>query len=214
MRVLLVDDHPLFRQGLRALLEANSAVEVVGEAGDGAEAVSLTRERSPDVVIMDISMPGHDGLDATRRIKEYFPEVKVIILSMHADNIYVDQALKSGALGYVHKDAVYDELFFAIDAVQKDKPYLSPTVLQPIVNGYMQLTPATHAMAVYNKLTAREKEVFKLIVKGRSRKVLAETLRISPKTVDRHRCNLMEKLNLRKEAEILQFAKLIGLTEI
>jgi DNA-binding NarL/FixJ family response regulator len=213
VRVLLVDDHPLFRQGLRALLEANSAVEVVGEAGDGAEAVALTGERSPDVVIMDISMPGHDGLDATRRIKEYFPEVKVIILSMHADNIYVDQALKSGALGYVHKDAVYDELFFAIDAVQKDKPYLSPTVLQPIVNGYMQSTPTTHAMTVYNKLTAREKEVFKLMVKGRSRKVLAETLNISPKTVDRHRCNLMEKLNLRKEAEILQFAKLIGLME-
>jgi DNA-binding NarL/FixJ family response regulator len=214
VRVLLVDDHPLFRQGLRALLEANSAVEVVGEAGDGAEAVALTGERSPDVVIMDISMPGHDGLDATRQIKEYFAEVKVIILSMHADHIYVDQALKSGALGYVHKDAVYDELFFAIDAVLKDKPYLSPTVLQPIVNGYMQLTPATHAMVVYNKLTAREKEVFKLMVKGRSRKVLAETLSISPKTVDRHRCNLMEKLNLRKEAEILQFAKLIGLSEI
>ncbi len=135
MRVLLVDDHPLFRKGLRALLEANSAVEVVGEAGDGAEAVALTREMTPDVVIMDITMPGHDGLEATRRIKEYFPEVKVIILSMHADHIYVDQALKSGALGYVHKDAVYDELFYAIDAVKKGKLYLSPTVLQPIVNG-------------------------------------------------------------------------------
>jgi DNA-binding NarL/FixJ family response regulator len=113
VRVLLVDDHPLFRQGLRALLEANSAVEVVGEASDGSEAVALTK-RSPDVVIMDISMPGYCGLEATRQIKEYFPEVKVLILSMHADSIYVDQALKSGASGYVHKDAAFDELLLAL----------------------------------------------------------------------------------------------------
>ena len=213
MRVLLVDDHPLFRQGLQALLETNDTVEVVGEAGDGFEAVALIRKMTPDVVIMDINMPGHDGLEATRQIKEYCPEAKVIILSRYADHIYVDQALKSGALGYVHKDAVYDELLFAINAVKKDKPYLSPTVLQQVVNGYMKSTHSSHAMAVYNKLTAREKEVFKLIVKGCSRKVIAETLSISPKTVDKHRGNLMEKLKLRKKAEILQFAKLIGLME-
>ena len=213
MRVLLVDDHPLFRQGLQALLETNDTVEVVGEAGDGFEAVVLARKMTPDVVIMDINMPGHDGLEATRQIKECFPEVKVIILSRYAEQIYVNQALKSGALGYVHKDAVYDELLFAINTVKKDKPYLSPTVLQPVVNGYMQSTPSSQTMAVYNKLTAREKEVFKLIVKGRSRKIIAETLSISPKTVDRHRSNLMEKLNVRKEAEIVQFTKLIGLME-
>ena len=213
MRVLLVDDHPLFRQGLQALLETNDTVEVVGEAGDGFEAVVLARKMTPDVVIMDINMPGHDGLEATRQIKECFPEVKVIILSRYAEQIYVNQALKSGALGYVHKDAVYDELLFAINTVKKDKPSLSPAVLQPVVNGYMQSTPSSQAMAVYNKLTAREKEVFKLIVKGRSRKIIAETLSISPKTVDRHRSNLMEKLNVRKEAEIVQFTKLIGLME-
>jgi DNA-binding NarL/FixJ family response regulator len=213
VQVLLVDDYPLFRQGLRALLEANDTVEVVGEAGDGFEAVALTRKMTPDVVIMDINMPGHDGLEATRQIKEYFPKVKVIILSRYADHIYVDQALKSGALGYVHKDTVYDELLFAIDTVKKDKSYLSPIVFQPVINGYMQSTPSTHAMAVYSKLTAREKEVFKVIVKGSSRKVIAETLSISPKTVDKHRGNLMEKLNLRKEAEIVQFARLIGLME-
>lgn len=212
MRVLLVDDHPLFRQGLRALLESNDAIEVVGEAGDGSEAVALTQKMTPDIVIMDISMTEYSGLEATKLIKEYLPEIKVIILSRHDDNIYVVEALKAGASGYLHKDTVYDELLVAMDAVIKDKPYLSPTVLRPVVNGYMQSTPTTHAMAVYNKLTAREKEVFRLMVKGRSRKVIAETLNISPKTVDRHRSNLTEKLKLRGEVEIVQFARLIGLT--
>lgn len=213
MRVLLVDDHPLFRQGLKALLESNATVKVVGEASDGAEAVALTKKVSPDVVIMDISMPGYCGLDATRQIREDYPATKVIILSGHADNIYVDQALKAGATGYVHKDAVYDELAIALDAVQKGRPYLSPTVLQPVIHGYMHTTPADGAMADYNKLTAREKEVFRLLVKGRSRNLIAETLHISPKTVDRHRSNLLGKLNLRKESEVLEFARLVGLID-
>ena len=213
MRVLLADDHPLFRQGLRSLLEAKDTVEVVGEASDGSEAVSLTQKTAPDVVIMDISMPGYCGLDATKEIRELFPDIKVIILSGHSDNIYVDQALKAGALGYVHKDAVFDELTIALDAVTKDRPYLSPTVLQPVVSTYVNASPTTGAMAVYNKLTAREKEIFALMVKGRSRKIIAETLCISPKTVDRHRSNLLEKLNLRKEEEIQEFARLVGLTD-
>ena len=213
MRVLLVDDHPLFRQGLRALLEAKDFIEVVGEANDGAEAVNLTERMAPDVVIMDISMPGYCGLDATKQIKEHYPKTKVIILSGHADNIYVDQALKAGASGYVHKDAVYDELAIALDAVSKDRPYLSPTVLQPVIKSYLHTTPAAGAMSIYNKLTSREKEVFGLIVNGRSRNVIAETLHISPKTVDRHRSNLLEKLSLRKEGEIMEFARLVGLTD-
>jgi two-component system, NarL family, response regulator NreC len=212
MRILLVDDHPLFRQGLRALLEEKDTIEVVGEANDGAEAVDLTIKLAPDVVIMDISMPGYCGLDATKQIKEHYPNTKVIILSGHSDNIYVNQALKAGASGYVHKDAVYDELAIALDAVKKDRPYLSPTVLQPLVTSYINASPAAGAMNVYNKLTAREKEVFSLIVKDRSRNAIAETLHISPKTVDRHRSNLLEKLNLRKEGEILEFARLVGLT--
>ena len=213
MRVLLADDHPLFRQGLRALLEAKDFIDVVGEANDGAEAVNLTERMAPDVVIMDISMPGYCGLDATKQIKERYPKTKVVILSGHADNIYVDQALKAGASGYVHKDAVYDELAIALDAVSKDRPYLSPTVLQPVIKSYLHTTPAAGAMSIYNKLTSREKEVFGLIVNGRSRNVIAETLHISPKTVDRHRSNLLEKLSLRKEGEIMEFARLVGLTD-
>ncbi len=213
MRVVLVDDHPLFRQGLRALLEANNSIKVVGEASDGSEAVTLTKKMAPDVVIMDITMPGYNGLDATRQIKEHFPDTKVIILSRHADSIYVDQALKAGASGYVHKDAAYDELAIALEAIKKDRPYLSPAVLQPVFNSYLQSTPAAGAMALYNKLTAREKEVFNLLAKGCSRSIMAETLNISPKTVDRHRSNLLSKLKMRKDAEILEFSRLIGLIE-
>ncbi len=214
LRVLIVDDHPLFRQGLRDLLEASDAVEIIGEAGDGSAAVELALKLVPDLVFMDIALPGgYGGLEATRRIKEALPEVKVIMLSRHAENIYVEQSIMTGALGYVHKDAVYDELLIAMEAAKKNKPYLSPTVLQPVVNGYMQSTPTTQALTLFSTLTPREKEVFKLMVKGRSRKIIAETLNISPKTVDRHRINLSEKLSLYKEIDYVKFAKQIGLVE-
>lgn len=214
LRILIVDDHPLFRQGLRDLLETNVSVDIIGEAGDGSTAVDLTLKLVPDLVFMDIALPGgYGGLEATRRIKEALPQVKVIMLSRHTENIYVEQSIKSGALGYVHKDAVYDELLIAMEAAKMDKPYLSPTVLKPVVNGYMQSTPTSQALTLFNTLTPREKEVFKLIVKGRSRKIIAESLNISPKTVDRHRINLSEKLELHKEIEFVNFAKSIGLMD-
>ena len=213
MRVMLVDDHPLFRQGLRTLLETKDSITVVGEAGDGSEAVEMAAKMTPDVIVMDINMPEHSGLEATKQIKEFYPNIKIIILSRHADNIYVDQALKFGALGYVHKDAAYDELIVALEAVYKGRHYLSPAVLQPVVNSYMHATPTTGAMALYDKLTAREKEVFKLLAKGHSRSMMADMLYISPKTVDRHRSNLLKKLNLHNEDEIVQFTKDLGQTE-
>ncbi len=213
MRVLLVDDHALFRQGLRALLEKEGSIEVVGEAGDGLEAVALSAKVAPDVVIMDISLPGVSGLEATRQIKEYIPSARVVILSGYADSIYVDQALKSGAMGYVHKDAVYDELMLALEAVKKDRPYLSSAVLQPVLAGYLQAGPSSGAMASYSKLTSREKEVFNLWARNCSRSEIGRRLCISPKTVDRHKSNIMEKLELRQEGDIRQFARLIGLLE-
>jgi two-component system, NarL family, response regulator NreC len=212
LRILIVDDHPLFRQGLRDLLGTTDAIEIIGEASDGSTAVELALKLAPDLVFMDIALPGgYGGLEATRRIKEALPEVKVIMLSRHAENIYVEQSIKIGALGYVHKDAVFDELLIAIEAAKNNKPYLSPTVLQPVVNGFMQSTPTTKALSLFSTLTPREKEVFKLLVKGRSRKIIAETLNISPKTVDRHRINLSEKLELYKEIEFVDFARMIGL---
>jgi two-component system, NarL family, response regulator NreC len=212
MRLLLVDNHPLFRQGLKVLLESEEGIEVVGEANNGEEALTLTRELNPDLIIMDISMPGYSGLEATRQIKEHYSDTKVLILSVHSDNTYVDQALKSGASGYVHKDAVYDELSFALDAVKKEMPYLSPVVLQPVIKRYINTSPASGAQAVYNKLTNREKEVLRLLIKNRSRTVIARTLNISPKTVDRHRSNLVKKLGISKESELMEFARLAGLT--
>ncbi len=212
MRLLLADNHPLFRQGLKALLETETDIEVVGEANDGGEAVTMARELNPDVIIMDISMPGYNGLEATRQIKEYFTNTKVLILSVHADNTYVDQALKAGASGYVHKDAVYDELSFALDAIKKGMPYLSPSVLQPIIKSYINASPASGALAMYDKLTDREKDVLSLMIKNRSRNVIANTLHISPKTVDRHRSNLLKKLSISKESELMEFARLAGLT--
>ncbi len=213
IKVVLVDDHPLFRQGLRSLLDTIDSIEVIGEAGDGEEALALTAELMPDLVVMDISMPGQDGLEATRQIKEFYPQVKVIMLSGHADSIFVDQALKAGAEGYVYKDAAFDEMSIAIDAVKKERPFLSPAVLRPLVNSYLLSTPAEKAINEYDKLTAREKEIFMLLIKNRSRTVIADTLNISPKTVDRHRSNLLKKLGYSKEEELKEFALLAGLLE-
>ncbi len=208
MRVLLADDHALFRQGLGALLKSNGEVEIVGEAADGIEAVSLTEKLTPDVIIMDISMPKLSGLEATSQILNRHPGIKVIILSRF-DN-YVQQVLEFGALGYVHKDTAYDELKLALEAVKEGKPYLSPNVLQPVVSNYLQSAPGNCAITAYKKLTAREQEVFHLLVENYSRKEIAESLHISPKTVDRHRENLMEKLSVSKDEDLLKLATELG----
>ncbi|NLJ56603.1 MAG: response regulator transcription factor [Firmicutes bacterium] len=210
MKVLIVDDHAIFRQGLRALLEAYKSVEVVGEAADGLEALGLVAEKEPEIVIMDISIPKLDGMEAAKQILANYPDVKVIILSRHTDTLFVDRALQIGISGYVHKDSTFDELKLALDAAERGRKYLSPIVLSPIVNSYLQVAPATGPQAAYGKLTPREKEVLHLLVKGRRRRDIANFLCISPKTVDRHRSNLMHKLNISSEVELQRFAEHIG----
>jgi DNA-binding NarL/FixJ family response regulator len=210
MRILLVDDHAIFRQGLRALLETkDSIVEIVGEAGDGLEALALIAEKAPDVVVMDIYMPKLNGLEATKQIQERFPKTKVIILSSYTDKVYVKEALKFGALGFVIKDAVFDELIVALNAVKNNKIYLSPLVLEPFVTHYMESPPVSKALNAYNNLTIRERQIFKLFTQNCSRKEIAQSLRISPKTVDTHRFNLLLKLNLNSETELIEYAKII-----
>lgn len=210
MRVLLVDDHAIFRQGLRALLETkDSNVEVIGEAEDGLEALALTAKKAPDLVVMDIYMPKLSGLQATKQIRERFPKTKVIILSSYADKVYVKEALKFGALGFVIKDAVFEELKVALNAVKNNKIYLSPGLLEPIVTHYMESPPVSKALKAYNNLTIREREIFKLFSQNCSRKEIAQSLQISPKTVDTHRFNIMQKLNINSETKIIEFAKIL-----
>lgn len=210
MRILLVDDHAIFRLGLRALLETEESIaEIVGEAGDGLEALALIAEKAPDVVVMDIYMPKLNGLEATKEIQERFPKTKVVILSSYADKVYVKEALKFGALGFVIKDAVFDELKVALNAVKNNKIYLSPGVLEPFVTHYMESPPVSNALNSYNNLTIREQQIFNLFSHNCSRKEIAQSLRISPKTVDTHRFNLLQKLNLKSETELIEFAKII-----
>ncbi len=211
MNVLLVDDHTIFRQGLRALLESEKSIQVVGEAGNGLDAVRLAGELSPDVVVMDIAMPDLGGIEATAQIRQSNPRIQIVILSRYTDIAHVNQALKSGALAYVLKEAVYDELKLALDAVVKGHPYLSPLVLQPIVTDYLETTSENEAISVFNKLSSREREVFHLLASGRSRKEISEALNISPKTADRHKMSAMKKLNLANKEDILRFARQIGL---
>ncbi len=211
MKIIIVDDHALFRQGLRALLEAEESLQVVGEAGNGLNAVKLAEELAPDIVIMDIAMPDLGGIEAAAQIRKINPQIQVVILSRYIDSAHVNQALKSGALGYVLKEAVFDELRLALHAVMKGQPYLSPAVLQPIVSDYLKTTTEHEAVSVFNTLTNREREIFHLLASGRSRREISEALSISPKTADRHKASAMKKLNLVNQDDIARYAKKIGL---
>ena len=211
LRVLLADDHAIVRQGLRALIESEGKARIIGEAADGREAVRLVEKLAPDLAIMDIGMPGLNGLEATRQLKERFPEVKVIILSMHSEDIYLYQALKIGADGYVLKSAAFEELKLALDAVKRPEINLSSSVSQALIQEFLRLEPPLVASRVIEKLTPREREIFQLLAEGKSRREMAQMLSISPKTIDRHRENLKRKLNIQKEEEFLHLARITGI---
>ncbi|MEW5784261.1 MAG: response regulator transcription factor [Bacillota bacterium] len=211
MRVILADDHAIVRQGLRSLLENKAQVKVVGEAADGREALSLVKQLQPDVVIMDIAMAGLNGLEALLQMKTSAPSVKVIILSMHVEDNYVFRALRYGASGYVFKGSAYEDLELALKAVQKNEKFLSAAVSQVLINGYLQtcLNPDNHN--IVEMLSPREREILQLVAEGKKRSQIAKVLSISVKTVDRHKDNIKEKLNLQREEELADFAKMIGI---
>ncbi|HHU76649.1 MAG TPA: response regulator transcription factor [Firmicutes bacterium] len=211
MRILLADDHAIVRQGLRSLIENDGTAKVVGEAEDGREAILLAEKLLPDIIIMDIAMPGLNGLEATRQIKESLPEIKVIMLSMYVEDIYVYQALRADADGYVQKSSAFEELKLALHAVKRGDIYLSPSVSQVLVRELLRIGPTTEATRAMEKLTPREREIIQLVAEGNSRNEIAETLSISPKTVDRHRENLKAKLNIRNKEEFLHFARITGI---
>lgn len=209
--VLLVDDHRLLREGIRSLLEKSGDVEVVGEASEGGEAVAKAQSLSPDVVLMDITMPGMNGLEATRQIKALRPNIKVLILSMHESNQYISQFLRSGASGYVLKDSAASDLVGAIQAVSQGDAFLYPSIARRLLEEYLQKAQAGEERESYDGLTGREREVLRMIAEGRSNKEIADVLSLSVRTVQAHRANLMGKLHMHDRTELVRYAIRKGL---
>jgi DNA-binding NarL/FixJ family response regulator len=208
LRVILADDHALVRAGIRALLDAMSGVKVAGEAGSGEEVLELIEREPPDVVLMDIAMKGMSGLEAAVRIRERHPAVRVLILSMYSSEEYVRHALRAGAAGYLLKDAAAAELELALRSVVRGESWLSPGVSRQMLDGYAQKDGAP---AEQDPLTARQREVLRLVAAGRSTKQIAFELKLSVKTVEAHRAQIMERLGIRDVAGLVRYALRTGL---
>lgn len=206
IRIVLADDHGIVRKGLRFVLEQEPAMEVVGEAGDGREAIRLAEELKPDVVVMDIAMPNLNGIDATAQIVKREPRAGVIILSVHSDESYILRALTAGAKGYLLKDSADNDLVRAVQAVAQGRPFFSPAITQTLLEDYMRYLQQRGLEDTYDLLTEREREVLQLLAEGRSNKEVAGLLNLSLYTVETHRTHLMQKLNLHNTAEIVLYA--------
>ena len=204
--VLLAEDHTIVRKGLRSLLESRADMKVVGEAENGREAIDRVEELRPDVVVMDIGMPGLNGLEATRRIKKRFGDVQVLILTVHTGEEYILQILRAGASGYLVKQAAPAELISAIQAVHRGEAFLSPSISKKVLEDYVQRAGATAQRDSFERLTDREREVLQLIAEAYSTREIAEQLHISIKTAETHRAHLMEKLSLHSTAELTRYA--------
>jgi two-component system response regulator NreC len=206
LRIVLADDHTLFRQGLRRVLEEQPGWQVIADASDGATAVRLTMERQPHIVIMDIAMPRLNGVEATRQIVRRAPDVRVLILSMYSDDLYITQALQAGAHGFVLKDSADADLVRAVRDLAAGKSYFSPTVSKVVLDDYVRRLADRGISDRFDALTEREREVFQLIAEGHSNKDIAGLLHLSPGTVETHRARIMEKLDLHSAAEIVLYA--------
>lgn len=210
IRVLLVDDHAIMRDGISALINLQDDIEIVGEASEGKEAIEKVRELVPDVVIMDISMPEMDGLEATRRIKKKNPSVKVLVLTQHDNREYILSTIKSGSDGYLPKRALGSELVAAIHAIHQGHSFLYPTAAGILLEDYRRQVEKEP----YDRLTEREREVFRLIADGHTSREIADMLFISLKTIHNHRAKIMGKLNIHNKSELIKYAILKGLITI
>ena len=212
VKIILADDHQLMREGLRTLIEKELGMEVVGEAGDGQTVVQLTRETLPDIIIMDVGMPGLDGIDATRQITSEFPSVKVVALSMHSNKLFVMDMFEAGASGYLLKECAFAELATAIDAVRVNEVYISPKVAGIVLDGHMKRPSVELNSTVV--LTEKECEVLQLLATGKSTKQIALQFEKSVQTIDAHRRRIMDKLGIDNLAELVKYAIRTGLIQV
>jgi two-component system response regulator NreC len=206
IHILLADDHAVMRTGLRLVLERQPDFEVVGEASDGREAVALTQQHRPEVVVMDVTMPNLNGIEAARQISAALPQSGIVMLSMHSDESYVLRALKAGARGYLLKESAESDLIAAIRAVNAGKAFFSPAVSRMLVEDYVRQLQDREIEDSYELLTTREREILQLIAEGKSNKEIAAILNLSLYTIETHRGNLMEKLNLHTVPELILYA--------
>ncbi len=207
-RILLADDHSVVRHGFRRILDAQEDMEVVGEVSNGREAVEQASALQPDIIIMDVTMPELNGIEATRRIAESVPRARVLALSMHRDSVYVREILRAGARGYLLKDSSESDLVTAVRAVAQGEGYLSPSVSDAVLSDYRK-----HVTNPIDMLTSREREVLQLVAEGKTNKEIATSLNLSVYTVEAHRGKIMEKLNLHSASEMVRFAIRNGLID-
>ena len=206
IRIVVADDHHLVRESIVSLIERWEDMEIVGEAADGHETLRLVRQKRPAVAIVDIAMPLMNGLEAARQIDSLDVETKVVILSMHSDEVVVRQLLRSGVKGYVLKNSVAEELMIAIRSVNKGETYLSPSIAQTVLSEYLRINSADDASTMIGRLSSREREIVQMIAEGHTNKAVAQILNISTKTVEKHRATLMRKLKVRSLPELILIA--------
>jgi DNA-binding NarL/FixJ family response regulator len=206
LRILLADDHTLVRQGLSKILEEQPEWSVVAQASDGREAVKQTLQLKPDVAIFDIGMPLLNGIEATRQLTRRLPDLHILILSMHAEEAYITQALQAGAQGYLLKDSADTELIKAVTAVSAGKSFFSPAVARVMLDDYVRHLAGKGIVDRYEALSEREREIFQLIAEGHSNKEIAELLSVSPATVETHRAHILQKLDVHNTAELVLYA--------
>lgn len=214
MRVLLADDHPIMRAGVRLMLENESDIEIVGEADNGLKAVEMTKALHPDVVIMDISMPDLDGFEATRRIVQSCPATRVLVLTMYDSEEHFFEILKAGAVGYVPKKAAPTDLIAALRSVHAGGVFIYPTVARSLVNDFLRRSESGAEQESLGGLSDRERQVLRMIAEGMSNRAIADTLVLSVKTVERHRANIMEKLGLHNRTALVKYAIRKGLVDM
>ncbi len=213
-KILLVDDHTLFREGIRALLSTEADIQVVGEAADGQQAIELAEKLSPDIIVMDLVMPGVNGMQAAQQLHDKHPNIRILILSMYDDDEYICQILKAGASGYVLKRAASDDLLRAIREVSNGGSALHPTVAAKLLKDYVRKARSTEQRDPGSVLTARESEILKLVAEGRTNQQIADILGLGRKTIDTHRTNIMRKLDLHDVTALVKYALKRGIINL